>query len=73
MFETDFEVEPYPEVTVTDIEVKKLTGFRFENHDWQWAESSPDNPEESLPQQYLLRLLRTLRGWQHGMAAAASP
>ena len=68
LFETDFEVKPYPEVRVSDMDVKNLLGFRLGDGAWQSSESS----SRRLPQLYLSGLLRTLRGWQKGMARAGS-
>ena len=71
LFEAEFQVEPYPRVTVNKIEVKDLVGFRLGDGSWQWGKSTPEF-SESLPQLYVGGLLGTLRGWQKGMARAGS-
>ncbi len=61
LFEVDFNVNPYPDITITDIEVRDLLGLRFGTEDWQWHQ------RKALPQQYISRLIRTLRVWQKGI------
>ena len=70
LIETDFNVDPYPVVKVNKLKIKDLVGFRLGDAEWKWS-ATPPKASESLPQLYVSGLIRTLRGWQKGMAEAA--